>query len=74
MIVFQPPLLLSKTFPSESLLDSKQQASGSQHLMTANRCNDIIDLTKPTVRAVMNVLHGASFSESKYEVIDLTAE
>jgi len=39
-----------------------------------NMEDDIIDLTKPTVRAVMNALHGVSFPKSKYEVIDLTAE
>ena len=72
MIVSQPPLLLLKISPS--LLDSEQQPSGLQCLMTANKYDDIIDLMKPTVRAVMNALHGASFPESKYEVIDLTAE
>ena len=72
MIVSQPPLLLSKNSPS--LLNSKQQPSGSQCLTIANRYDDIIDLMKPTVRVVMNALHGASFPESKYEVIDLMVE
>ena len=72
MIVSWPPLLSLKNSPS--LLDSKQQPSGSQCLMMANRYDDIIDLMKPTVRAVMNALHGASFPESKYEMIDLIVE
>jgi hypothetical protein len=74
MIVSQPPLLSSKTSPSP--IDFEQQPSGSQCLtdMMANRHDDIIDLTKPNVRAVANALHGVSFPESEYEVIDLTAE
>lgn len=75
MTVFQPPLLSSKPFPS--LPDSKRPGSSQHHdLTTANGRDDshIIDLTKPTVRAVMNMLHGASFPKSEYEVIDLTAE
>ncbi|KIK78056.1 hypothetical protein PAXRUDRAFT_834741, partial [Paxillus rubicundulus Ve08.2h10] len=68
------PLLPPKPLP---LLPASKRPSGSQRIMTvANRRGNIIDidLMKPTVTAVMNMLHRRLFPKSEYEVIDLTAE